>query len=406
MKKLALAMIICLCLTALAAQATVFDLDLRSPREQEYGTRYIPLSIRTGQEVNISYYLDNVQSPACVNCKSYETLLKNLSLGEHTLKVIAAANGSVENKTVTFRINVTKHPEEVHENTKEFSHLPELLASGNLTNEQLIDLMEDHRLPPGILNRLIKTGNLSSNAITTMIETQVFPQGIMAKLFGWWGLGNNKLAEDLLHTYNLTEEQFSLLLEKQKIPPGTASHIMKSANLTTGQIMALINVIDEKESRPRNMLYRELIREHTLSDDEILNLINASHFKGNILKELLRYQKLSNESIEAISGAASNSKELWKELAKNQKLNDKQKEQATHQLEKRIERAENNSGTQMNQDNLPNDTHGKKVMKAEERMEKAEERVREMQERIEEVKENNSQGIPRIRSRAPEHQED
>lgn len=353
-------------------------LTVASPLNQTYTTRNISLSATTNHLANISYKLgirDRVL--VCSNCTSFNYVFIGLSNGVHDLRVFAKDNSTQVEILRRFYVNATKEPETPRNYTKRnftgeyargFEKLPKDFASGNVTNAELIEIMQANKLNPGVLNRLIKTGKLSQEAIDVMIETQFMPPGIMHKLFGWFGWGGNDLVEELMKHYNLTESQIQELINKQPLPRATLQKLIRKRTLSEESIELLIERINETKN---HKILEDLAKYQTLTPENVNAMLNVNGFKPKVVKNLVKYQVLDNETVSELINWTKD-KSLRKDIEKNQIT---ERDRIQERIEKANEKA-NDSVQQIR--------------------EKAQERIENIQEKraatVERIRGNNNRG--------------
>ena len=328
-------------------------LDLISPINKTYDTQEVDLNITTNKEVfMLSYELDGVYHNGCFFCSKYETEL-NVENGTHYLltraynldenkneSVYFTVNVSLPSTTTTIPVNVTttipvNTTTTTIPNTSTtippkfspgFQDLPKLYASGNVTEAELIKILNNNKLNPGVLNRLIKTGKLTPDVITVLLKTQSMPPGILNKILWYFGYGHNHLIEDLFSQYNITDEQFKLILNHE-IPPGTMKHIVSSKPLTEFQINLLL-----KDELKHGIIDR-LIEDQTLSNETIEKLLATQKISSGLMKKLIENQKLSETNIGTVINRTDNPK-ILDNLLKNQNLTEEQEDDIMENLPK------------------------------------------------------------------------
>ncbi len=219
------------------AQPAALTLAVASPLAQAYMSP-VQLSFLTNLPATISYTLDNTTVQACTNCTGYATS-QALGEGDHTLAVFAAAQNQSVNATVVFSVvNATNQENGTENETNEtgnesgqprfslgFEHLPQLVASGNITDDELAAIIRANRLNPGILNRLIKTGKLGNESIDAIIATQSAPPGIFQRILGFFGFRFATPKDQLAEQYNLTDDQEAQLLTQNDISPSVSAKL-------------------------------------------------------------------------------------------------------------------------------------------------------------------------------------
>jgi hypothetical protein len=340
------------------------NLNVISPLNQTYSTDNITLSATTNKLANISYKLGAADRVVgCTNCTSYSHDFVDMNNGFHDLWMYASDNSTQVEVFRRFYVNATA-PErnETHRNftggyARGFEKLPKDFASGNVTNADLIEIMQSNKLNPGVLNRLIKTGKLSNESITVMIETQFMPPGLMHKLFGWLGWGHNGLVEDLMKYYNLSEAQIQELINKQTLPKNTLEKLIKKRALSEETIQALIEKINNTKNQRK--VYEDLAKYQTLTPENVNALLNFSGFKKNVVKNLVKYQVLDNDTVSALTNWTKD-KNFKQEIQKNQRTEERENARA-QQVQQRIEQIRNRTLERIeNIKEKSNDTWGNK----------------------------------------------
>jgi len=347
--------------------------NLISPVNQTYDTNEIYLNIVANKIVFLlSYELDGTSHYVCFLCSNYETEL-NVEEGTHRIVAIAndvrsedvyftvLVNETGENETTTTTIPVTTTITTINSTTTTipvtttiaptttipntststisskyalgFQNLPKLYASGNVTDAELINILNNNKLNPGVLNRLIKTGKLTPEIITTILKTQFLPPGILNKILWYFGYGHNHLIEDIFDQYNITDEQFELILNHE-IPPGTMKHILSSKPLTEEQIDLLL----DEELKPD--ILKKLVEDQTLNNETIEKLLATQKLPNGLLKKLIENQKLTESNIQTVINKTDNPKTL-DDLLKNQKPSDEQEEKIYENLPEGLQKKHN-----------------------------------------------------------------
>lgn len=208
-------------------------------------TNPVLINFSTNSLSNLTYNLDGNETVVCDSCSQFSTS-KNLSIGNHTLTVLASNQFQSVNKTLKFRVvnltNVTIEPdnstnttnnetedesddEEYPRFTLGLNKLPQALEAGELTDEELAQIIRNNRLNPGVTNRLIKTGLLGDESIDAIIETQKTPPGIFKKILGFFGFEVKTAKEELIEEYNLSSNQKVKLITDQDISEETVEEL-------------------------------------------------------------------------------------------------------------------------------------------------------------------------------------
>ena len=211
---------------------TDFSVSIDSPEARTY-TADLPLSVLVN--VTASDTLDSIEATldgSEYECSSCSALTRTVSLdeGDYTIKVTGTLNGETYETNVTFSIE--QQPSEESEEprfTTGLQHLPQAVARGDYTDEELARIIRDNELNPGVLNRLIRTGRLGEESIDAILETQFAPPGILWRLFGWIGIGRPSVPEAIAHHYNVSESQAQTIAVRPDTPPGLAKRVVEQA---------------------------------------------------------------------------------------------------------------------------------------------------------------------------------
>lgn len=188
------------------------NLIIVSPQPRNYTSKTILFNFTTNLNSTINYVLDNQVYTACASCSSFLKFV-TLQSGKHILFVNATAGNLSDAETVNFSIisNKTKIPKNETKNKtatrrfgKGFEKLPKLVEKGEISDEELAEIIRSNKLNPGIINRLIKTGRLGTESIEAITETQFKPKGILKKLLKLLGIKQKTHADLIYENYNLT----------------------------------------------------------------------------------------------------------------------------------------------------------------------------------------------------------
>ncbi len=280
----------------------------------------------------LKYKLDNQSEVvACTSCSSFSKTLKDLSNGQHTVKVTGLSGSKSDDATVNFTVNqsttTTVKPKENETGEPRFAlgfqKLPQQFAAGEVTEAQLKSILENNKLNPGIINRLAKTGKLTPSLIDTITETQFLPKGIAGKLLGVLGFGKNKAVETLIKNYNLTDAQLINLISHSELPAGQVKQLLKSRNLSQDMINALLS-----NQRLSNGVIKQLVESQTLTPANVQQLIENQKLNKKAVYALIQQQLLDNETIEKIKtyGNGDIEKQLEKFQERQEKRNGQDKE--------------------------------------------------------------------------------
>ena len=297
---------------------------------QEFNTSDITISAEMNLEGDMSYRL-NIDdfTEACVQCTTFSRQIINLSDGTHQLTVLGEADTQTTETFVTFFINTTSPPGndsipppgndsnisdgDVSRFSLGFQKLPKQFATGDISNEELTNIILNNKLNPGIINRLAKTGKLSQENIDAIIETQFLPPGILNKLLGLIGFARNNNLEEFIENINLTDQQLSNLIEKNIITERTTKKLIKQQELGEKSINAIIKKSNEK-------IIIKLAKEQTLTSSNIQTILQQNP-SNKVIIEIVKNQILEEDDINTII----ESQPVNVDLNKHQKLNKKQK---------------------------------------------------------------------------------
>jgi hypothetical protein len=151
----------------------------------------------------------------------------NLSLDNVTSNV-TNATGNITNTTGNGTTNSTGNATNQTGNassgngtpryTTGLNKLPQMVAAGEITDEELAAIIRSSSINPGVLNRLIKTGKLGNASIEAIIATQPAPPSIWRKMLGAIGFKTKAPRETLTEEYELTVEQEEKLIAAADIP--------------------------------------------------------------------------------------------------------------------------------------------------------------------------------------------
>ncbi len=280
----------------------------------------------------LKYKLDsNAEVTACANCSTFSVVLRDLTNGQHTVKVTGTSGSKTDDATVNFTVNqsttTTVKPKENETGEPRFAtgfnKLPQQFASGEISEAQLKSILESNKLNPGVINRLAKTGKLTPSLIDTITETQFLPPGIAGKLLGVLGFGKNNAFESLIKNYNLTDTQLVALFKHSQLPSGTVKHLIKERSLSHSAINALL---ENQELKPG--IIKQLVESQTLTPANVQQLIENQKLNKKVVYTLIQQQLLDNATIEKIKayGNGDIEKQLEKFQEKEHKRESKQEE--------------------------------------------------------------------------------
>jgi hypothetical protein len=180
---------------------------------------------------SISYKLSGNYTLGCENCSAYSAML-NIQNGSYTLYAKGVLGNVSKEVSVSFTVepkpvpctNCTKPKYNYTHNYSGprfglgFEKLPKQVESGNITDDELAEIIRTNKFNPGIINRLIKTGKLGNESLTAILETQFNPMGIFGKMFSWMGFKHNTYASAIYETYNLTPQLEVKLVARDDLP--------------------------------------------------------------------------------------------------------------------------------------------------------------------------------------------
>ncbi|MBI2452389.1 hypothetical protein HYV50_04925 [Candidatus Pacearchaeota archaeon] len=309
------------------SQQEELEVTINSPNNlQVFNTTNIIISAQMNKEGTISYKIDNDNfTMICEICSNFTRTIMTTG-GTHQLFIMGNTTDETKIVSTFFVINLTSlNPDNSTENNQTnasagarfslgFHKLPKQFAKGEISSEELTEIIRNNKLNPGTINRLAKTGKLSQENIDAIIETQFLPPGILNKLLGLIGFAGNNHLEDFLNNTNLTDKQLSKLIEKNEIPKKTLKKLINK-ELGENSINSLVRKSDEK-------LLLLLIKKQTLTSSNIKNIIQNNPTE-KIFNELIKNQILSEENINSIIAIIDAG--LNQELEKHQKLTREQK---------------------------------------------------------------------------------
>jgi len=199
------------------------ELNLRivSPDEEEEDGDVL-LRFRTNVESDITYVLDDEDFDACEDCTVFSRWV-TLDEGEHTLEVRAEIDDESDTESLDFEVLEESDEDDEDENDEHrdfaegFNKLPQMFASGELTDEELADILSENRVPPGVINRLIKTGELDEESLNAILKHQFNPPGILKKVFGWFGWRTGSYSDRIHERYNLSEENEQEIVKRSDL---------------------------------------------------------------------------------------------------------------------------------------------------------------------------------------------
>ncbi len=312
------------------SQEEELEVTITKPQDQQqFNTTSITIEAEMNKQGKMSYKLDNNNfTLQCELCFSFTKIIETTE-GTHQLFVMGETDSENKVISVFFKVNLTTPPDSndsippSNNRTNEsdggvprfslgFQKLPKQFASGHITPEELTNLIKNNKLNPGIINRLAKTGKLTQENIDAIIETQFLPPGILNKLLGLIGFARNNNVEDFINNTNLTDEQLSKLIEKNKIPQKTIKKLVNEIELGEKSI-------DSLSKKTNNKILILLIKKQTLTSNNVKNILETNP-SNKVIKELIENQILDEENIDTIISITQGN-----EINKYQKLTKKQK---------------------------------------------------------------------------------
>ncbi|MEK6967078.1 MAG: hypothetical protein AABX51_00430 [Nanoarchaeota archaeon] len=215
---------------------TTLNLSVISPVNRTYNTKYVQLNFITNINATINYTLDGNNNNACSQCTSF-TKTVELQNGSHTLVVRAYSGNQTDSETKSFTVNVTPKPQknftnETGKKFDKFNKLPQMLENGEITDDELAQLIRVNKINPGVINRLIKTGVLGNASLEAILDTQFNPPGILGKLLSALGFKQKSFSELIEENYNSSGKVKLKILGRDDLPKGFALKIKEE--LRTG----------------------------------------------------------------------------------------------------------------------------------------------------------------------------
>lgn len=216
-------------------QAVDFTIEILSPEDETYNTTEIELTIESNETLdNISYSLNSANYVIlCEDC-SYVNEEIIAQEGDNEIIVLGILQGIEKEQTIEFEVELADNADDDNADdnqesrfTQGLNKLPQMLANGELTDEELAEIIRSNLLNPGIINRLIKTGMLGDESIDAIIDTQSTPPGIFKKIFAFFGFGKPTFAESIYHEYNISAKTKQKILEKDLLPKKEMNEIKK-----------------------------------------------------------------------------------------------------------------------------------------------------------------------------------
>ncbi|MFH1409013.1 MAG: hypothetical protein ABIH34_03840 [Nanoarchaeota archaeon] len=220
-------------------ETDMFTIDILSPEETTYEAEEVHLDVQASLVLNhLILTLDDEEIFSCENCSEHQDTL-NLSEGEYTLVAEGTRSEESRQDTVTFEVVFKEEPEEPKEPEENetgdgprfdtgFNKLPQAVEKGELTDEQLAEIIRDNKINPGIINRLIKSGLLGEASIEAIADTQFNPPGIFKKLLGFFGFSMNTFPDQIAETYELTSKLQEKILTRDDLSRKNENKVKKA----------------------------------------------------------------------------------------------------------------------------------------------------------------------------------
>ncbi|HLG24450.1 MAG TPA: hypothetical protein VI564_05990 [Candidatus Nanoarchaeia archaeon] len=218
------------------SEPVVLSLLVNSPEAKNYTSKNILLNFSTNLDSTIRYSLDGNNYTACGACKEFSSQVE-VSFGSHNLLVNASTENQTDSKTMEFSvINVSNGGNNTPKNnskgnstfTKGFEKLPKMIEAGEISDEELAQIIRNNKLNPGVLNRLIKTGKLGPDSIDAILDTQFLPQGILRKLLAFFGISQKTYPELIIDYYDVTEKAEQKIISREDLSEKYADKIEKN----------------------------------------------------------------------------------------------------------------------------------------------------------------------------------
>lgn len=242
-----------------------FSLSLTSPINTTYNDLEVQLNIEADKVIDqISYILNSANKTIlCQNCSSYNTTI-TASEGSNSLIVKGILNVTEKQVTVNFFVELPQNQtNQTNENETKprfslgFNKLPKLVMMGDITDEELAEIIRSNAINPGIINRLIKTGRLGEESIQAILDTQFNPPGILRKLLGFIGFKHKSHAELIYENYNLTETGQQKLLMRDDLPEEYTNKIKQNLQKKLEKKITKINETSETKPKNRNFAFKK-----------------------------------------------------------------------------------------------------------------------------------------------------
>ena len=194
------------------------------PRSKRYYDEDVELKILTNMEADISYELNNDTFPGCDDCNELEESL-TLEPGTYTLIAYAEAGNMTANDSVVFKVLGEEERGKAHR--WKFKDLPYMLRHGEITDEELADIIGTGEVPMGYIKKLIETRRLGRRSIDAMLHLPHQPRGIFKRLVGWMGKHELSYKELIFENYELNDEQVAIIITDKDTSEETIEKIKK-----------------------------------------------------------------------------------------------------------------------------------------------------------------------------------
>jgi hypothetical protein len=206
-----------------------FDFDIIKPEPKDYGND-LSILVRSNVTLDrIEVRIGSAYDEDCDDCAKFEDVFE-LENGTYTLVAKGTLDDVTKQKTVVFTVNKDDDTDDDDDDGTYddgygkprfdlgFNKLPQAVEAGEITDEELAEILRDNKINPGILNRLIKTGKLGEESIEAILENQFRPQGLFGKLLSWIGIEQSTYATEIYKHYNLSEKLEQKIVTRDDLP--------------------------------------------------------------------------------------------------------------------------------------------------------------------------------------------
>mgnify|MGYP003970262509 CR=1 FL=1 len=281
-KMLLFLMIITMMSVSVFAELDEVLFEIVTPTDRTYNETNIALEIISNVTLdNITYQINNEDLVlGCEICNfANETL--DLEEGNYTISAYGYLNEESIDDSVDFTVQLSDHDytneeEQSSRFTTGLNKLPQMLTNGEITDEELAEIISSNLLNPGIINRLIKTGMLGNKSIDAIIDTQSTPPGIFRKIFSFFGFGNPTFAESIYEDYNLSENTKQKMLEKDLLPKKEMNEIKKEMKVNFQS-----KIQKQNKNRMNDYVNEESENDDNENDNDVLDETDVSHKISN-----------------------------------------------------------------------------------------------------------------------------